>query len=192
MTLPDDTAGRYAAVADGFAALVAGTRDWDAPAPVAGWTARDVVWHLVDWIPGVLSDGAGLDLPRRDPQVPDPEADWSAFDVAMRAVVERPDLAQAPFAHPQAGSMPLATAIDMLVTPDVFMHSWDLARASDQPLTLDADYSAGLLAGMEGVEEMLRSSGHYGQRVETAPDADVQTRLIAFIGRDPAWTPDLP
>jgi uncharacterized protein (TIGR03086 family) len=189
MTLPDDTAGRYSAVADGFTALVEGTRDWDAPAPVAGWTAQDVVWHLVDWIPGVLADGAGLDLPRRDPQAPDPAAEWAAFDTAMRAVVGRPDLAEAAFAHPQAGSMPLGTAIDMLITPDVFMHSWDLARATGQPLTLDPDYAAGLLNGMEGVEEMLRSSGHYGQRVETAPDADVQARLIAFIGRDPAWTP---
>jgi hypothetical protein len=67
------------------------------------------------------------------------------------------------------------------------MHSWDLARASQQAITLDADYSAALLAGMEGVEEMLQSSGHYGQRVHVPDDADSATRLIAFIGRDPDW-----
>ena len=190
MTLPDDTAGRYGAIADGFTALVAGTQDWDAPAPVAGWAARDVVWHLVDWIPAVLRDGADVDLPTRDADGSDPATDWASFDAGMRAVVARADIASAPFAHPQAGSMPLGTAIDMLITPDVFMHSWDLARATDQPIALDPDYAAGLLAGMEGVEEMLRSSGHYVQRVATAPDADVQTRLIAFIGRDPQWSPD--
>jgi hypothetical protein len=32
---------------------------------------------------------------------------------------------------------------------------------------------------------MLRASGQYGPRVEVPADADVQTRLIAFIGRDP-------
>ena len=36
---------------------------------------------------------------------------------------------------------------------------------------------------------MLRSSGHYGPKVEpSAEDADTQTKLIAFTGRDPNWT----
>ena len=188
MSLPDDTAGRYLAVSDVFTQLVDGTRDWEAPSPVAEWSARDVVWHLVDWIPDVLRDGAGLDLPRRDVAAADPVADWAGFDAAMRAIVARADLATLPFAHPQAGTMTAAAAIDMLATPDVFMHSWDLARASGQPVALDPDYAAGLLSGLEGIEEMLRASGHYGQRVDVDDDADVQTRLIAFIGRDPAWT----
>jgi hypothetical protein len=34
---------------------------------------------------------------------------------------------------------------------------------------------------------MLRSSGHYGPRVDVPNDADPATRLIAFIGRDPDW-----
>lgn len=188
MALPDDPAARYAAVADGFAGLVAAVTDWEAPAPVDGWRARDVVFHLVDWIPGVLRDGAGVDLPRRDPDVPDPVGDWARFDTALRAVLARPEVMGAPFAHPMAGTMPFPAALDMLVTPDVFLHSWDLARASGQPVALDPDYCTALLTGMEGIEEMLRSSGHYGQRVDVPADADVQTRLIAFIGRDPAWS----
>lgn len=188
MALPDDPDARYTAVADEFSALVAGTRNWDAAAPVAGWTAKDVVWHLVDWIPDLLRDGAAIDLPRRDPAAPDPAADWTRFDEGMRAIVAKPEVADGLFAHPMAGTMTVGTAIDMLVTPDVFMHSWDLARATGQPITLDADYSAALLAGMEGIEEVLRSSGHYGSRVDVPDDADVQTRLIAFIGRDPLWT----
>jgi hypothetical protein len=34
-----------------------------------------------------------------------------------------------------------------------------------------------------------RASGHYGQRIDVDPDANVTTRLIAFIGRDPLWQP---
>ena len=187
MALPEDSAGRYETVSDVFTRLVAGTVDWDAPAPVAGWTARDVVWHLVDWIPDVLRDGAAIDLARRDVAVADPVADWARFDAGLRAVVARPDVMDGEFAHPMAGTMTVGAAIDMLVTPDVFMHSWDLARASGQPVSLDPDYSAVLLSGMEGIEDMLRSSGHYGQRVDVPDDADVATRLIAFIGRDPHW-----
>jgi uncharacterized protein (TIGR03086 family) len=188
MTLPE-SATRYEAVSDAFTQLVAGTTDWNSPAPVAGWTARDVVWHLVDWIPNVLFEGAAIELPRRNPEAADPCADWAHFNDGMRAVLAQPGFAEGTFAHPMAGSMPLGTAIDMLVTPDIFMHSWDLARASQQSIALDADYSAALLAGMEGVEEMLRSSGHYGQRVVVPDDADSATRLIAFIGRDPHWQP---
>lgn len=189
MALPDAPADRYLAVSDEFGRLVVGTADWDAPTPVAGWTARDVVWHLVDWVPDVLRDGAGTDLPRRDRAVPDPATDWARFDAGLRAVVDRPEVMAATFAHPMAGTMTVGAAIDMLVTPDVFLHGWDLSRATGQPLTLDADYSAALLAGMEGIEEILRSSGHYGARVDVPADADTQTRLVAFIGRDPAWTP---
>jgi uncharacterized protein (TIGR03086 family) len=189
VTFPDDPGQRYAAIADGFTELVSGTRDWNAPSPVAGWAARDVVWHLVDWLPGLLSSGASIELSQRDPTTSDPSTDWAVLDGDVRAMLSRPEIVSGPFAHPQAGTMTVGAAIDMLYTPDVFMHSWDLARATGQPIDLDADYCAGLLAGMEGIEEMLRSSGHYGTRVDVPGDADVQTRLIAFIGRDPNWSP---
>lgn len=35
-----------------FGRLVGAATDWSAPAPVPGWTARDLVRHLVDWFPG--------------------------------------------------------------------------------------------------------------------------------------------
>lgn len=148
------------------------------------------MWHLVDWIPAVLRDGDPVELPRRDSATPNPVADWAHFDDGMRAIVSRAEVMDREFAHPMAGTMAVGTAIDMLITPDVFMHSWDLARATGQPVTLDADYSAALLAGMEPVEDLLRSSGHYGQRVHCSENADAEARLIAFIGRDPHWRPD--
>ncbi len=187
MALPEDSFARYLAVADGFGSLVHGTRDWGAQSPVPQWQARDVVWHLVDWIPDVLQAGAKVQLPRRDPLKADPVGDWERFDAGLRTLVAQPGIANAEFAHPQAGSMPLGTAIDMLITPDVFMHSWDLAQASEQEFALDPDFAAGLYAGMQGIDEMLRASGQYGPRVPVPDDADAQTRLMAFVGRDPDW-----
>jgi hypothetical protein len=35
---------------------------------------------------------------------------------------------------------------------------------------------------------MLRASGQYGPRVAVPDDADPQTKLLGFIGRDPSWT----
>ena len=41
----------HRAVAGPFTQLVRGAADWEAPAPVEGWAARDVVRHLAEWFP---------------------------------------------------------------------------------------------------------------------------------------------
>jgi hypothetical protein len=69
------------------------------------------------------------------------------------------------------------------------MHTWDLARATGQDDRLDADFCAQMLAGMEPMEQVIRSSGQYGPRIPVSSDADAQTRLLGFIGRDPEWAP---
>ena len=85
--------------------------------------------------------------------------------------------------------MPFDEAVDRFYTADVFMHSWDLARSSGQDDTLAPEVCAAMLAGMEPIEDVIRSSGHYGARIEVPPDASAQDRLIGFIGRDPNWRP---
>jgi uncharacterized protein (TIGR03086 family) len=67
----------------------------------------------------------------------------------------------------------------------VFLHRWDLARATGQDETLDPDKCAEMLEGMLPMDDALRQSGHFGPRVEVPDDADVQTKLLAFIGRTP-------
>jgi uncharacterized protein (TIGR03086 family) len=81
--------------------------------------------------------------------------------------------------------MPLEQVVDMIYTADVFMHRWDLARATGQDETLDADKCAVMFEGMLPMDEMLRESGQYGPRVAVPDDADGQTKLLAFIGRTP-------
>jgi hypothetical protein len=67
------------------------------------------------------------------------------------------------------------------------MHTWDLARATGQDDRLDAARCQAMYDGMQPMDAMLRASGQYGPRVAVADDADPQTRLLGFIGRDPAW-----
>jgi len=88
---------------------------------------------------------------------------------------------------PHVGEVPLAEAVDRFYTADVFLHTWDLARATGQDDTLDAATCAELLTGMEPIEELMRGSGQYGARVDVPADADAQTRMLGFIGRDPQW-----
>ena len=91
-------------------------------------------------------------------------------------------------ANPHTGEVPLDRAIDRFHTSDVFMHIGDPARTTGQDYRLDLDTCAELLAGMESVEEVMRSSGQYGARVPVPADTDAQTKLLGFIGGDPSWT----
>lgn len=60
-----------------------------------------------------------------------------------------------------------------------------MARATGQDERLDPGKCAQLLDGTLPLDAILRSSGQYGPRVEGPDSADVQTRLLAFIGRTP-------
>jgi hypothetical protein len=86
--------------------------------------------------------------------------------------------------------MPVEQAVDRFYTSDLFMHTWDLARAAGREATLEPEFCDQLLAGMETMEDMIRASGQYGPRVDVPVAADPQTRLIGFIGRDPSWQHD--
>ena len=91
--------------------------------------------------------------------------------------------------NPHVGELPLDRAVDRFYTSDVFMHTWDIARATGQDDRLDPLFCGELLAGMEEMKAAIRSSGQYGSQVAVPDGADVQARLLAFIGRDPSWTP---
>jgi uncharacterized protein (TIGR03086 family) len=184
-----DAAERHRSHAAAFERRVRGVAAWDVPTPVPEWTARDVVRHLVEWFPPFLAAGSDIALAPGASVDEDPVGAWTHQAQAIQAVLDDPASAGVTFAHPMIPPCPLPEAIDRFYTTDVFMHTWDLARATGQDDRLDATECADLLTGMEPMDEMLRASGQYGTRVPVADDADVQTRLIAFIGRDPAWSP---
>ena len=174
------TAGRWDALAKAFTARVEGTRDWDAPAPCEGWTARDVVHHLT-WMPGLYLGAVG----RPVPELPtEPVAQWHTIDAVVRELLaDEALLAQE--TSTMAGQMTLGALIDMTGLMDLLVHTWDLARATGQDETLDAQECAAFLSGIEPMDAMIRSSGQFGPRVGVPDDADAQTRLIAFTGRTP-------
>jgi len=183
-----DAAERHRAYAGTFSGLVTGASDWDAPAPVAGWTARDVVDHLVTWLPGFLA-ADGVDLPAGPSAADDPVAAWTHHAAAVQELLDDPTTGGRSFTHRHVGALPLADAVDRFYTTDVFLHSWDLARSTGQPVALDEAECEALLAGMLPLDDVLRASGQYGPRVPVPDDAPAVDRLVGFIGRDPDWHP---
>ena len=179
-------AERYRKVAGAFTDRVNSvpSHAWDNPAPCEGWLARDVVRHLVEWVPSFFSNYAGLELPARPPVDDDPARAWGVLDDGLRSALDDPDVASRQF-EMRGGQYTVEQAIDMFCTGDILVHTWDVARATGLDEALDAEEVHRMLAGMEPMDEALRQSGQYGPRVDVAADADEQTRLIAFTGRQP-------
>lgn len=185
----DTPATRHRQDAAVFSAVVEGVDPdrWDDPAPVEGWRARDVVGHLVEWLPGLLSSGSDVVLPVGPSVATDPVAAWAHHRDAVQALLDDPATADLILTNPHLGAMPVPDAVDQFYTGDVFLHAWDLAEATGQPIDLGEERCAAMLAGMEPMDEMLRRSGQYGPRVDVPADASAQDRLMGFIGRDPRW-----
>lgn len=183
---PAERHRRFAAT---FTERVEGTTDWDAPAPVAEWTARDVVGHLTTWFPGFLAASSAVRLPDGPSVADDPVAAWRGQADAIQGLLDDPASAQLVVTNENLGDMPLSVAVDRIYNADVFMHTWDLARATGQDDRLDPEFCAVLAEGLEGMGELLQKSGQYGPRVDVPADADAQTRLLGLIGRDPFWKP---
>lgn len=185
-----DPAAEHREVAGAFTALVRGAdpASWDSPAPVDGWTARDVVGHLVTWFPDFLAGGAGITLPAGPPAAADPVGAWTAQADAVQGLLDDPATPERTLSNPHIGDVPLDQAVARFYTADVFMHTWDLAKATGQAVPLDEHTCAEVLAAMEPMDAVLRASGQYGPKVAVPDDASAVDRLMGFIGRDPAWT----
>jgi uncharacterized protein (TIGR03086 family) len=179
-------ADRYRRIAARFTetvrAVPAGA--WENPAPPEGWVARDVVGHLVAWLPAYFFGNWDIDAPPSPTVDDDPVAAWEALDRVLQTAFDDPEVAGRE-RETRMGRSTFAETFDMIGTNDIFLHTWDLARAAGLDETLDPDEVHTLLVGMEPYDEVLRQSGHYGPRVPVPDDASEQDRLIAFIGRQP-------
>jgi uncharacterized protein (TIGR03086 family) len=185
------TATRFEVVAAGFTAraeAVSGDA-WERPAPCEGWVARDVVRHLVEWLPGpgFLLGTFGVETGPIPSVDTDPAAAWAVVRNAVRGALEDPSIATRIEDCGPPGRLSLEAAVDMTCTPDVLIHTWDLARATGLDERLDPDEVHRQLVGIESmppeVDDAMRASGQFGPRVPVADDADEQTRLLALMGR---------
>lgn len=184
--LPRPVAARFEAVAAGFSAEVHRVHDWSAATPCEGWSARDIVNHLLTWYPANLRN-AGIDLTFPADLQADPAGAWFEFVSAVRDLLNDPVRAEAVFtAGPDEGET-VARATAGFLLPDIFMHTWDLARSQGRDVVLDAEYAARNLAGLESVGDALQENGRFGPPVPVPADQPAGVRLMAYAGRNPGF-----
>ncbi|WP_163511657.1 TIGR03086 family metal-binding protein [Fodinicola acaciae] len=189
------TATAYKRAQDGFDTVLAkiGADQWDQPSTCAEWTIRDVAGHVI-WAQLQLrawATGEEFHSATGFPGSPHPgeltgddpvatfrdareKADATLTDESLRRMLTLPGL----------GTLPVAGMVELLVT-DFLAHSWDIGHAAGLDVRLDPELLPGALEWSREHLGGSRQPGYFGPPVPVAPDADEQTKLLAFLGREP-------
>ncbi|MGY1601018.1 TIGR03086 family metal-binding protein [Geodermatophilus sp. SYSU D00815] len=193
----ESIAERYRRRAAAFERTVASVRPgrWAQPSPCAAWSARDVVDHVVGMHAEVLEPVGRAPVPAGE----EPLAAFRAARAAVEAVLDDRALATTADDTP-AGRLTVEEHVDRVLSDDLVVHRWDLARATGQDGLMDPGDVAQLWAAATAVPAELmrkfRTPGAfgpgievYGAEVPVAATAPLQDRLLGFLGRDPKWRP---
>lgn len=186
-TTPTLVRDRYAAAAEPLthAVLAVPADRWDRPSPCEGWTARDVLDHIISAQRDFLQ-GRGLlpatDEPTEESDAPDPAGRWTAHRNLLRELLTCSETAATAY----EGFFGPTTVGDSLLTfyiPDMIVHRWDLASAVGGDTRLTDSEMDGLDAAIESWGDALYSEGVFRPGVTAPPGADRQTVLLARMGR---------
>ena len=146
--------------------------------------------HLVTWFPGLPGDGLRRAAARGTGRGRRPGRRLAGPRRRRPGRARRPGVRRARCSRtgtPAPWPCPRRSTGSTPPTSSCTPGTWPAPPA--RTTTLDADFCAELLAGMEPIEDLMRQSGQYGPRVPVPADAAAQDRLLGFIGRDPGWSP---
>ena len=162
---------------------------WSRPTPCDAWDVRALVNHVVGeelWTPPLVDGGTIEEVGDRfdgDLLGDDPVAvATTAAAEAVAAVDKR--VPEHGVVHLSFGEAPIEEYVRQLAA-DHLVHGWDLAVATGQDRTLDADLVAAVAEWYAEREQMYRDAGAVGPRKDVGDDA--QSQLLGAFGRDPSW-----
>ena len=186
----------YRRAQDRFEAVLAAVPDqvWDRASACAQWTLRDVAGHVIwgqeqlrHWATGQhygRTDGAPGAVHPGNLAGTNPVETFRGVRAAADESLTREALGRT-VRLPGVGDQPLASIVTLLIT-DHLAHAWDTGHAVALDIQLDADLVAGSLAWAR--DNVVRFPGFFGPELSPPPDADEQTRWLAYLGRA-AWQP---
>jgi uncharacterized protein (TIGR03086 family) len=196
--LPQDDAERLLAIAgcESIDPILAQVRPehLPLPTPCQGWDLGDLLRHMVGQHRGFAHAARGE---QPDPAVweqvtLDPGNPYATYREAAAEVVRafaRPDLANTPIHIHGYGGIPAQSTMRMHAV-DYLAHGWDVAKAIGADSTLDSELCEHGLAIARGWPKGAFGSGDpFAAHIDVAPDAPVDQRLMAYLGRNPAWAP---
>ncbi len=170
-------------VAEPFTAVVASLSDenWRASSPCAGWTARDVLDHVMGTQRDFLA-GHGLDCgAATDPQRHPAEAWQGHLNMVLRVLDEHSvwDRTYAGYFGPTTIGQTMVAFYGF----DLIVHRWDLAAAGGRSERFTPAELNELQDGIASFGSGLYQEGICKPALAVAADADLQTRVLAALGR---------
>ena len=179
----------YLRSVDEFDARVQVVRDVDLekPTPCTEWDVRTLINHLVyedRWAVPLLAGKTIAEVGdafEGDLVGDDPHLAWKQASEEARAAAQEPGATERTV-HLSFGDFSGGDYLDQL-TADHLIHGWDLAQATDGETTLDPELMDHVSAWAVPIEDSLKASGAYGDKIEPPADADPQTKLLAVFGR---------
>ena len=162
-----------------FTAVVVAVTDWDAASPCEGWTATDVVDHVVQTERDFV-EGRGLSLPVTAGGSP---ADrWAAHETAVAALLADPAVGGQAF-DGHFGPTTVGATLTRFYGFDLLVHRWDISRSQgrDEVLT-DAELDE-IDAAVDGFGEHAYAPGIFARPVEVPEGADRCARVLGRTGR---------
>lgn len=185
MTTPQNEppADRYRRLADQFTATVEAvpTGAWDDPSPCEGWTALDVLTHVIDSEAGLLQK-AGQDVSAGPTAHNDPMGAWTYVRDAAQAVLDDPTRAGTEY-EAFGTRTTVAATFGSFMSVDLIVHRWDIAHAAGIDDSIPTEDMAFVRAFTEQMGDLARSSGAFGPPLSVSDDADEQTKFLALLGR---------
>lgn len=170
-----DLAGPFGAVVERL-----DPADWDRPSPCEGWSARDVLAHVVDTQRQFLQTHA-LDVGDR-PDLDAPGPAWRTHAGRVEDLLSDPAVAGLTY----DGVFGPTTVGDSMVRFygfDLVVHRWDIAQAAGHRERLsDAELDM-VDTAATGFGEHLYDEGVCRPAVEVGDGADRQAQVLGRLGR---------
>ena len=183
ITTTETAADRYRRLAGRLTDKVAAVPEnrWDSPSPCEGWSAREVLRHVVDSEIQFLGR-VGVDVPEGPSVDTEPAAAWRHTRDAVQKVLDDPTTADLQY-ETAMGTSTVATAFSTFYGIDLVVHGWDIAHATGIDATIPPEDVAMTHDFVKDAGDMLRSPNGFGPAITVPSDADDQTKLLAFLGR---------
>lgn len=154
---------------------------WNNASPCEGWTAADVLAHVVDSEAGLLKK-TGRDMSSGPAVRADQSGAWAHARDAAQAALDDPKCAGVEYEGFGARTTVGAT-FGSFMSVDLVVHRWDIAHAAGIDNSIPVEDMAFVRAFTEHMGDVAQTSGAFGPRLSVPEDADEQTRFLALLGR---------
>ena len=179
----------YEATVQSMQAIISGVRtdQLNASTPCTEWDVQSLINHNIkvsQFFNGILTGAGGINPMEVNVPLPS-EGAAAAFEAATNGLLtsakatDPQKVIEAPF-----GSMP-AGQLMMIPFADMFIHKWDLGKATGQETSMDSGLAEACYHFIEHMLEGGRDPNNFADAVIVPASASIQDKLLGISGRQP-------